>query len=738
MSAMNRRRFLKMGSITGGGLVLGWQMSVSPSAMAQPAAQASASDSLAQLTPFVQIQPDGRIRIFSKNPECGQGIKTGLPLIIAEELDARWEDVDVVQAPINAAVYGPQLAGGSLSTPMNWQAMRVAGATAKAMLLQAAARKLAVPVAELTTRQGVVIHAASTRQIGYGELAELAATLAVPAPDTVTLKNPRDFTLLTARHTGVDNKSIVQGKALFGIDVQLEGMVYASFTRCPAAGGVPKSFNEAEILASPGVLNAFMLEPANDPVDFNPPGAGMFGGVVIVANSTWAAIKAKRLLTVEWDYANANKADWSALAARAQALAAQDGASEVRNSGDVAAASANASAVVESFYEYPYVSHATLEPQNCTALFMGDHIELWVPTQLPGECQAGVAKLLNMPAANIVIHQQRMGGGFGRRLMNDYAYEVAMIAQRMAGVPVKLQWTREDDMTHDYYRPGGFKSFKAAIDPSGKLAAMSVHFISVTRDGKTPMFMAQGDATAFPLGQMANVKVTETLLDCAIPTGAMRAPASNVFGFVYQSFLHECAVVAKRDHLEFLLELCGEAKAPENPMAMHTGRAAEVIKSVAERAGWGRQMPEGRALGLSFFYSHSGYVAQVAEVSVEAKKVKVHKVWAVADFGYIHNVSAAENQIQGAIIDGMSQLEKQKITFGNGRIEQTNFHQYPLLRCPAAPAIDVHFLATDYPPSGAGEPGLPPIAAAICNAVFTVTGERIKKMPIAELGYSFV
>ncbi|MDT8398733.1 MAG: molybdopterin cofactor-binding domain-containing protein [Pseudomonadales bacterium] len=732
---VSRRQFFKISGIAGGGLALGLALTGSKQAKAQAGANAT-------LSPYVQIQTNGRINIFSKNPECGQGIKTGLPLIIAEELDAAWTDVDVVQADIDASKYGAQFAGGSLSTPMNWMAMRQAGATARAMILAAAAQQLKLPLAELSTADTKVLHTASGREWGYGEFAALAATMPVPEAATLTLKDPARFKLLGGRYTGVDNRDIVQGKPLFGIDQVRPGMVYASYTKCPAVGGTAVAFNEARIKSLPGVIDAFIIEPFAQAQFFSTGNGSMFGGVAIVARSTWAAFKAKRELQVEWDYSTADKSSWSKSVEQAYALAQQDGAMEIRNSGDVAAAMADAGTVVEAFYEYPYVSHAQLEPQNCTALYQDGRIELWAPSQVPQGGESGVAALLGLPAENVVLNQTRIGGGFGRRLANDYVSEVAAIARRLEGTPVKLQWTREDDMAHDFFRPGGFHSYKAAIDKEGRLSAWQDHFITFTGNGEAPMTSGELNPNVFPMDVLANVKLTQTLQQSAIPTGPMRAPSSNAFGFTFQSFLHECSVAAGKDHLAFLLETLGEPRVvnPEARQSMHTGRAANVIKAVAERAGWGKEMPAGRALGLAFYFSHSGYVAQVADVSVNAsKEMTVHKVWAVADYGFIHNLSAAENQMQGGIIDGLSQLIGQKITFENGTVQQANYHQYPLLRHIRAPEIDVAFLEPpEFSPTGAGEPSLPPALPAITNAIYAATGVRVRKVPLSELGYTLV
>jgi len=752
---VSRRQFFKISTIAGGGLALGLAMGTSPKAKAQAGAAETSS-----LSPYVQIQPNGRINIFSKNPECGQGIKTGLPLIIAEELDCAWNDVDVVQADIDGSRYGAQFAGGSLSTPMNWMAMRQAGATARAMILAAAAQQLNIPVSELTTSDTKVLHATSGREWGYGDFAELAATMPIPDAASLTLKTQDQFKLLGRRFTGVDNMDIVTGKPLFGADTRMEGLKYATYTKSPQIGGRALSFNEDHIKSMSGIVDAFIIDEFGSPKVFNPGGGDMFSGVAIVADSTWAAIKAKRELEIEWDLSDAEQASWDDLVNRAYALKDQDGeplmtttfgpdgpSTVAASKGDAEAVLQNAATVVSGFYEYPYVSHAQLEPETCTALYQNGNCEIWAPAQIPQSGETGSAVLLGIPAEEaadrVVLNQTRIGGGFGRKLANDYVFEVVAIARRMEGTPILLQWTREDDMSGDYFRPGGFHSYTAGLDAVGNLTAWQDHFITSTGNDQSPMTSADLNPNVFPKDVIDNVKLTQTMFHNAIPTGPMRAPASNAFAFSFQSFMHELAIASGKSHVNFLLDTLGEPRLanPENPQSMHTGRAANVISEVARISGLDQESGEpGRAKGLSFYFCHSGYVAQVADVTVSAnKEVKVHKVWAVGDFGFIHNLSGAENQMEGGIIDGISQLFNSKITFVNGVIQQQNFHQYPLLRLPQAPELEVAFLEPEeFSPSGGGEPSMPPVLAAVTNAIYNATGERIRKMPLFELGYKLV
>ena len=734
---LNRRQFFKVSGVAGGGLVLGLSMSAPQNANAQ-----ASLDVLVELSPYVQIQSNGRINIFSKNPECGQGIKNGLPLIIAEELDARWEDVDVVQADIDNAKYGFQIAGGSSSTPANWIPMRQAGAVARLMILAAAAQQLYVPIVELTTSESKVIHTLTGAEYRYGEFAELAATMPIPDLEKLYFKDSSEFTLLGKRFSGVDNRAIVTGMPLFGIDQVRPKMAYATFTKSPAIGGMASSFNGAHIKTLNGVIDAFIIDPVGSLFIPGLDGQGHLGGVAIVASSTWAAMKAKQELEVVWDTVTADtEASWSNLVANATSIANQDGPMELLNSGDVDAAFADAAQVVEGFYEFPYHSHVNLEPQNCTGLFENGRIELWAPSQAPQNGKAGVAVIADVSPENVVINQTRIGGGFGRRLFSDFIYETTAIAKRMEGTPIKLQWTREDDMAFDFYRPGGFHSYKAAIDRNGKMTGFTDHFITVSENPEVgePLMAATIGTDILPMQHVANVKVTQTLQPAAIPTGYMRAPGSNSYGFTFQSFLHEVAEAAGTDYRDFLLDLL-DVEDVSPPPAFSNERARNVIASVTDRAEWDRVMPKGRALGLAFYYSHSGYVAQVADVSVNSQKeMTVHKVWSVADFGLIHNLSGAENQIQGSVLDGLSQLMYAKISFEEAVIEQSNFHQYPLLRMSNVPAVDSHFLEPmGVSPTGAGEPALPPALPAIANAIYSASGERVRKTPLSELGYTLV
>lgn len=717
---IDRRVFLQLTGIASAGLVLG-------------VSSAESAESGGSLVPnaFVEISSAGII-IFATQPEIGQGVKTSIPMILAEELDAAWTDVEVRVSPIDQKKYGIQTAGGSTATPRSWNPMRKAGAVARTMLVEAAARSWGVPAAECSTRDSRVTHAASKRSVHYRELAAAAATLAVPDPESVPLKTRAEYRLLNTRVPAVDGHKLVTGRPTYAIDVRLTDMLYAVYVKCPRIGGRVSAANLDEIKREPGVVDAFALEGNGDLTELKP-------GVAIVARDTWAAFSAKQKLRIEWDESNASSDDWSSALAQARELAKADGAEVVGERGDVATAMRTAKRTLSSDFSYAFVSHAQLEPQVCTAWVKADgSVEVWPPSQTPQRAQTAVAKVLGIPETQVLIHPQRVGGGFGRRLNNDVSCEAAAISQRIKA-PVKLQWTREDDMRNDLVRAGGLVSLKGALDARGRLTAWHAHQVTFSPDGKR--IVAGGTLRAeedfAPL--MPNLRVTRSVLPWSSPCGFWRAPGASVFAFPLQSFLHEMSVAAKRDHLEFLLELLGEPRwlPPATPGALNTGRAAAVLKLAAEKAGWGRRLPKGRALGLAFYFSHAAHVAEVAEVSVDAaRRITVHAVTVAVDVGPIINLSGAESQCQGSVIDGLSAMAAQKLTYVNGVIQETNFDRYPLRRIGGDPRIDIHFIESEYPPTGLGEPVLPPVAPAVCNAVFTATGQRIRQLPISEAGFS--
>lgn len=723
--SLDRRGFLKVTALAGGGFALG--LSSGASAFAQPA---QALDNTARVftpNPFIRITPDGIVTIVSKNPEVGQGVKTSLPMIVAEELEVDFDKVVIEQAALDPQL-GQQFAGGSLSTPMNYDTLRKAGATARTMLVEAAAQTWGVPAAELEAERGTVFHRATGRRLTYGELAAKAATLPIPDEKSIRLKEVDEFRLLGSRVGGIDNPAIVSGQPLFGIDQKVPGMVHAIYQKCPVFGGKVVTANLDQIKALPGVKDAFVLEGTSNYF-------GLMPGVAILADSTWAAFKARQALRVTWDEGAGAGQSSVGFETRAAELAAQPG-QVLRHDGDVAAALAGAAKVVEASYFYPYIHHATLEPMNAMAWTTADGgMEILAPTQTPQSGLDLVAQTLNIPKDKIKVRFTRIGGGFGRRLANDYVVEAAAIAQK-AGVPVKLTWTREQDTQHGHYRPGGWHHFKGGIDAQGNVVAWHDHFVTVgLNNEKEPGRSAGMSPAEFPGRWVPNFRLEQSIVSTNVPTGPLRAPGSNALSFVMQSFIDELAHAAGRDPVDFRLALLGEDRVvpPPSPQGIgyDTKRMKDVLRLAAEKAGWGKKLPRGSGQGVAFHFSHRGYVAEVAEVSVAPDgTLKVHRVTVVSDVGPIINLSGAENQIQGSVIDGLGAAWLQEITFERGRVTQANFDTYPLLRGVDAPQVDVHFIQSKNPPTGLGEPALPPLPPAVCNAIFAATGKRIRALPL--------
>lgn len=730
-SQMNeeRRNFLKVS------LSLALTSSGGISIMSAVAAEASGT-----LNAYVEIDSNGQVTIFSPNPEVGQGVNTSLPMIVAEELDADWGDVVCKAAPV-APQYGAQFAGGSLSTPMRWDELRKVGATAREMLCQAAAKQWKVSRSELSTKNSVITHSASGRKASYKELVANAASMPVPEEASVTLKSASDYALLGKRVVNASAADIVVGKPIFGIDATVSGMLYAAYVKCPSIGGIVKSANLGEIKALPGVVDAFILEGTPGALDF---GAlrnmhAFAPGVAIVAKDTWSAFKARKSLTVEWDHSTASKDDSEALKAEALSILKSGvGQKDIERTGDVAAAFSNADLTADAIYQMDFVSHAQLEPQGVVVDVRGDSVEVWSSSQTPVFITQNIANQLGIDIKNVTVHQVRGGGGFGRRLSNEPVFEAAAISQRI-GKPIKLQWSREDDMAFDYYRSATNYRLQGAVR-DGKLIGWKNLIAAGSRDDENPNYAAGYRPFDFPGKVVPNVAIEQTLFKSETPTGPWRAPISNVYAFAEQSFIAELAHQADKDHKAFLLDAIGtQGWIKEGDIqSLNTARARAVIEAATNAAGWGRRLPEGRGLGLGFFLSHAGHIAEVAEVSVEGNNVTVHDVWIAADVGQVVNLSGLENQLQGSVVDGVSAMAAQSITVKNGAVIERNYDNYPLLRMPQSPRVHVQTLDSGYRPSGAGEPALPPLAPAVCNAIFNACGKRIRSLPISKEGFTIV
>ena len=726
---LSRREFLSVALTAGGSLLLTLNV---PSAAGAPGHTAAAP-----LNPYIRIDPDGTITIVAKNPEIGQGMKTTLPMLIADELDADWSGVRVEQAMLNP-IYGPQFAGGSLGTPLNWIPMQRVGAAGRQMLLTAAAHAWHVPLEDCVAERSTVRHRTSGRTLGYGALASRAAALIAPDLSTVRLKTPAEYTIIGRFTGGVDSPRVLAGEPLFGIDVQLPDLSYAVYAKSPVFGARLVRANLEELKAQPGVRDAFVLRASQPDAAIK---MGLVDGVAIIADKWWDAQKALRTLRAEWEPRAASNQSTHAFALEADRLARLAPQSVLRRDGDVETALAHAHQTVSAAYAYPFLAHATLEPQNCTARVGRDgSVEIWAPTQNPAPGARLIAQTLSVDPSKIRVHMTRIGGGFGRRLNNDYMVEAAAIAQH-ARRPIKLLWNREQDLQHDSYRPGGFHHFTAGLDAEGRLTAFRDHFITFGQNGHVAS-SAELPRDHFPAGYVPALQFAQSLIPLDVPTGPMRNPGGNALAFAFESFLDEIAHAGGRDPLALRLELYGPARvlpAPPprygvTPPPFDTGRVRGVLEDVARRSGWAerKRLPAGTGMGLAFYYSHFGYVAEVIQASVAPDGIpRIHKVWASVDIGsQIINPAGAYNQAQGAILDGLGQALHLLVTLEEGRVLQKNFDTYRLLRIEEAPPIEVHFVRSANPPTGLGEPALPPALPALCNALFAATGQRIRSLPI--------
>jgi isoquinoline 1-oxidoreductase beta subunit len=757
-----------LSALAGGGFALNLYYS--------PLAAAQRPGANAELTPqaFIRIAPDGVVTIMARASESGQGMRNMLPMLIAEELDVDWKDVRVQQAELNEKVYGPQYSGGSSNTPQGWEPLRRVGAAGRQLLIAAAAQTWGVPAAECTTQPGRVVdsasgsidsssgrvlraassrvlHAPSGRSAGYGELAAKAAELPAPALSTVKLKDPKDYRIIGHSQPGVDTHAIVTGKPLFGIDVEVPGMLYAAIEKAPVFAGKVKTANIEQIKALPGVRHVLVINGGIVPAAYTPWEPGMEPGIAIVADSWWQAQQARKQLKVDWDLGPAAAQSSEGFKKRAEELLQAPPATTVRKYGDVDAALKSSAKLVEATYRYPFIAHVTMEPQGATAHWKDGKLEMWSTSTLPVDGRGLVAKTLGIQETDIATHMVRSGGSFGRRLQNDYLVEAAWISKNISA-PVKLLWSREDDIAHDPFRPGATVGLKGGLDTQGKLTAWRHHFVTFGDEKHSTSGGGMGQ-DSYPAGFPPAYALYTSAQPLMLRTGALRAPGDNAYCWVAQSFLDELATAAGRDPLDFQLDLLSNTRSPwsssqhdavgdhepTGPSVLIPERYKGVLQLVAEKSGWAsRKKTPGRGMGIAAWFCHLGYFAEVAEVSVDAQnKVTVHRVWAAGDVGsQIINPAAAESMAQGGIMEGMGHLA-QEITLVDGKIQQSNFHNHPLMRMRQAPKIEVYWRKTDYSPTGLGEPTLPPILPAVTNAIFAATGKRIRTLPLAQSGFSW-
>ena len=721
---MKRRQFLERSAAAGAVLTLGFTVSgCGDEAPPDPGGASFAPDA------WIRIQRDGSVLVMVDRSEMGQGVSTALPMLVAEELDADWSTVRFEYAPAHDAYKNPlnlgQLTGGSTSVMGAWVRLREAGARARAMLLSAAAATWGVPESECITASGEVVHQPSGRRSGYGMLTERAAQL--PVPTRVSLKNPAEFRLIGKAVPRLDLTAMVTGRTIYGTDPRPEGVLTAVVARCPVFGGTLVSLDDSAARSVPGVRDVVRIED----------------GVAVVASGYWPASKARQALKLEWNEGSLADLSTGAISERLRELGLREGRKAWQR-GDPSQARAGGTSRIEAEYELPYLAHACMEPMNCTAHVRSDAVDVWVPTQtqwLPGLVGGGTrglaAKIAGVPEDRVRIHTTNLGGGFGRRSEVDFVREALQVSKAV-GAPVRVVWSREDDIQHDFYRPVSYHRLSGGLDESGTPVAWYHHVVAPSILARFipgwipgPLLRLAGplkggiDPTAVEGAihlayQVPNVEVRYTQADLGVPVGFWRSVGNTHTAFVVESFVDELAAVAKEDPVEFRRKLLAPGS-----------RHRRVLDAVAEQAGWGSPLPTGMARGIAVHESFGSWCAQVAEVSLEAGAVRVHRVVAAFDCGTVVNPDTVVAQIEGGIGYGLSAALMGEITIGQGRVQQSNFADYPVLRMNQMPRIEVHLVPSGDAPGGVGEPGTPPIAPAVVNALASLTGRRIRRLPLA-------
>ncbi|MFK8029343.1 MAG: molybdopterin cofactor-binding domain-containing protein [Gammaproteobacteria bacterium] len=730
MSTLSRRQFMKLGVAASGGLMLSVQL---------PALAATGKKTLTDPWLYVDIAPDSSVTIGARGAEIGQGVKTSLPMLVAEELDVPWTAVNVVQLPYVALAteeghtskYGRQSAGGSTSISGGYTELRNVGAVARQLLVDTAAERWSVKASELTTSD-CKVHHADGRSLRYGELANEAAQRELPV-EAPTLKSVDSFSIIGKPTLTADGKDIVTGNGFYGIDATVPGALVAVVARCPYFGGSIKSVNDKAAKKIPGVRHIVEL-PAPDPK------AGITGhmaaGVAVVADDTWSAMKGREALKIRWRKGPWGNDSTEDLAKRANKALEGEGQS-ARSDGALNVAPGERT--VEHTYTLPFLAHSTMEPQNALVDIQHNHVTVVSSVQVPSRISDLVSTMTGVDKSNIDIEMPRSGGGFGRRLEKDFVAEAVLIAQDVK-LPVKLVWTRDDDMQNDYYRPFGMHKFTATLDEDNKVESWHHKTASTgkrfgqTGYEKAPAWLAVVEPDQFPAGCIDNYKTEFMQLEFGLLCGWWRAPAPTFIAFPVQSFVDEVAHASGRDPLELRLSLLGEPRELDykdhGGPKFHTGRLKAVTERVAKEIGYGRELPKGHGIGIASHFVFGGYAAHAIEVSVEKGKPRIHRCVCVIDVGRVVNPLGLQAQMMGGTIDGLSTALNLGITVKNGKIEQTNFPNYPVMQMRDAPDVEVHIMDTDFPPAGGGEMGIPTAAPALCNAIFAATGKRIRNLPI--------
>jgi isoquinoline 1-oxidoreductase beta subunit len=705
---VDRRSFLKTGVAGAAGLVIGFYLPGRHEVLAASPAGAEP----AALNAWMRIGADDSVTILIDKSEMGQGIQTALCMLAAEELECDWKKIRTEFAPAAREYFNPafgmQGTGGSSSVRSSWDPMRKAGAAARDMLVQAAAQNWSVDKSTCRAENGVIFHDATKRKLTYGSVAEAASKL--PVPSDVPLKDSKQFRMIGKSTKRLDTPDKVDGRAEFGIDIRRPGMLYAVVLRSPAFGGKVASFDATKAKAMPGVKNVIQIS----------------SGIAVVADSTWTAMQGRNALDVKWDDGpNANASDESI--SKLFADRASSPGAEARKEGDAAAALSGAAQKLEAVYEVPYLAHATMEPQNCTADVQADRVDVWAPTQFQTIAQATAAKICGLKPEAAFIHTTFLGGGFGRKAGQDFLIE-AVETSKAVGAPVKVTWSREDDTQHDYYRPASYAKIAGALGADGwpvawttRVACPSIMDAWFPGSLKNNLDPTSVEGIANLPYSIPNILVDYQRVEPGIPVGFWRSVGNSQNGFFSESFMDELAAAAKKDPYEFRRHMLD--KAPR-----HLG----VLELAAQKAGWEKPLPAGRFRGIAVLFAFESYAAQVVEISVNrsARTLKVHRVVCAVDVGRVVNPSTIVAQSESAVVYGLSSALYGTITIAGGRVTQTNFNDYPVLRMNAMPVVEVHIVPSEEKPTGAGELSVPPLVPALCNAIFAATGKRIRRLPI--------